>query len=541
MNNFDLLEYIRENRLTGVLLLEGNHSFGRQNKKLLYKCIPSDKRLPVFYIPYEINLKNHSKFIKNKYIQFVYTDTLSSKFHGMITETYGNIDDIDAFYNYQLGKYGFSSSCQLGSLIKKWYGKGVFVEEYYTRYYEVLLEEKKLISKNNTIRDYIISIDPIGSKDLDDAIGCYKDDVNNTTILSVYITCVPLVMNVIHDWKIKPKNSTSVYLPNRVLNMLPKCISENICSLSSKEAVALTGDFIVDNEYNIIDFKVSIELIKVKENYNYESTELLADDKYNYLKNFIIDLNNKNHILNNVHDSHDVVAYLMIIMNKYCAKFLRKHNTGIFRWSTYKEDLSNINDHINYQDIPLKLKNFLELQKYNAGIYGLCDDIKSHDALNLEEYCHITSPIRRLSDLINMILIIKIISPDLLNPNAYIFAESYLNNNAIQLLTQQLKDASNISRKCLLLQSCTSLIFTQVENKEKVFEGYIYTREEIINSNKEYKFKYSVYIPELKYSFNVKSQDNYEICDKVILKCFVFLNNDTLAKKIRVKIINTCE
>ena len=536
MDNNELINILKKDYYVGVLLLEGNHSFGRENKKLLYKCIPSDKNLPIAYIPYEINLKCYSKHIKNKYIQFIYNRNINNKYYGMITETYGDIDNIDAFYKYQLGKYKFSPSCQLSSFIKKWYGKGVFVEEYYQKYYQTLLEEQK-ITKTDEIRNYIISIDPLGSKDLDDAIGFYQDMSKQTTILSVYITCVPLVMNVIHNWSIHPKNTTSVYLPNYVLNMLPKCLSENICSLSSKEAVALTGDFIIDNNNDIIDFKLSIELIKITQNYSYESKELLNDDKYIYLKDFITSLNVKEQILNTIHDSHDVVGYVMILMNKYCAKFLKNHNTGIFRWSTYKDNILTITDHINYNNIPLKLKNFLELQKYNAGVYGLHNDIKCHDALNLAEYCHITSPIRRLCDLINMILIIKIISPNLLNENAYLFAEQYLNEDSLLKLTKQLKDASNISRKCLLLHNCLELNYLEQENKEKVFEGYIYTKEDVINLNKNYNFKYGVYISDLKYCFNAKSENDYNICDKVKLCCYLFLNNDTLTKKIRVKIL----
>lgn len=539
MNSNEIIMNILNDKQVGVLLLEGNHSFGRLNKKLLYKCRPSNKELPLFYIPYDINLKKHNKFIKNKYIEFYFTHKDNNKYYGLITETFGDIDDDEAFYNYELGKYGFQSYCLLSSKIKQWYGKGIFVEEYYTKYYQILLEEKKLITKNDKIRDYIISIDQKGSKDLDDAISMFKDETNNTTILSVYITCVPLVMNVIHDWTVEPKNSTSVYLPNRVLHMLPKCISENICSLSSKEAVALVGDFIVDNSFNITDFKMSIELINVKKNYYYESKELIEDEKYQSLKNFIIMMNKYQKILNNLNDSIDVVGYLMILMNKYTAKFLRDNNTGIFRWSTYKDDISQIYQHNNFNSLPNRVKNFLEIQRHNSAVYGLVSDIQPHNALHLDEYCHITSPIRRLSDLVNMILVIKILSPELLNVNAYIFAEKYLNNASIIKLTNQLKNASRISRKCLLLSTFNRERMN--ENEEFEYEAYIYTIEEIPNPKKNYKYDYSIYLPKFNYTFNVKSLEKYEICDKVIIKVYVFLNNDTLAKKIRISIVSKKE
>ena len=54
--------------MPGVLILEHNNTFGRtENKKrLLYKCFPADKHLPVFLIPYDIKLDFHKQLI-NKY------------------------------------------------------------------------------------------------------------------------------------------------------------------------------------------------------------------------------------------------------------------------------------------------------------------------------------------------------------------------------------------------------------------------------------------------------------------------------------------
>ena len=53
--------------ISGVLQLENNKTFGRtaNKKRLLYKCIPDDKHLPVFLIPYEVKL-GFSKVQKNK-------------------------------------------------------------------------------------------------------------------------------------------------------------------------------------------------------------------------------------------------------------------------------------------------------------------------------------------------------------------------------------------------------------------------------------------------------------------------------------------
>ena len=41
--------------IPGVLVLANTSSFGRVKDKLLYKCIPDDKRIPIFLVPYKIN------------------------------------------------------------------------------------------------------------------------------------------------------------------------------------------------------------------------------------------------------------------------------------------------------------------------------------------------------------------------------------------------------------------------------------------------------------------------------------------------------
>ena len=58
--------------IAGVLQLENNKTFGRtaNKKRLLYKCIPDDKHLPSFLIPYDIKM-SFSKVLKNKYVVFV--------------------------------------------------------------------------------------------------------------------------------------------------------------------------------------------------------------------------------------------------------------------------------------------------------------------------------------------------------------------------------------------------------------------------------------------------------------------------------------
>ena len=40
--------------IPGVLVLKNDRRFGKYKNRFLYKCIPDDKRLPIFLIPYTV-------------------------------------------------------------------------------------------------------------------------------------------------------------------------------------------------------------------------------------------------------------------------------------------------------------------------------------------------------------------------------------------------------------------------------------------------------------------------------------------------------
>ena len=53
--------------IPGVLVLIGNKTYGKVKDKFLYKCIPDDKRIPEFLVPYKIK-NNFNKINKPQYI-----------------------------------------------------------------------------------------------------------------------------------------------------------------------------------------------------------------------------------------------------------------------------------------------------------------------------------------------------------------------------------------------------------------------------------------------------------------------------------------
>ena len=54
--------------LAGILLLEKTYGRTENKKRLLYKCIPHDKRLPYFLVPYDIKLNFNKNIINKTYL-----------------------------------------------------------------------------------------------------------------------------------------------------------------------------------------------------------------------------------------------------------------------------------------------------------------------------------------------------------------------------------------------------------------------------------------------------------------------------------------
>ena len=88
--------------IPGIVVLNGNKTYGKYKDKYLYKCIPDDRRLPVFVIPYAIKI-GFNKNIDNKYIVFKFDHWVSKHPQGTIISVLGDVDKLDNFYEYQLG------------------------------------------------------------------------------------------------------------------------------------------------------------------------------------------------------------------------------------------------------------------------------------------------------------------------------------------------------------------------------------------------------------------------------------------------------
>ena len=518
-----------ERTLVGILVLDGK-TYGRSsNNKPLYKCIPDNKQLPIFLVPYEEKIPSFIKKKVNNYVLFKFKEWNDKHPIGVISTTIGNVEDIKAFQEYQLYCKELNVSLQK-----------------FTKETVKILKEQNIkknmndsIIKNSKTEDRrigynVFSIDPLGSKDFDDAfsIQIYEKYI----IISVYIANVPLIIDYLNLWSEFTERVSTIYLPNNKKSMLPPILSDDLCSLQEgKERFAFTMDIkilkndVVENNkelLQIVDVKFSNTLIKLTKNYVYEDPELLNKPNYDVLIEYTRHLQKQFPYLDEIKDSHDVVAYYMILMNYESSKKMIEYNVGIFRATSSSE--KSMQEEII--EPPGEIKNFIKGWKYEMSGY-YCDnkERKGHALIanGLSSYTHITSPIRRIVDLINLIEIQRELGL-FSSISATIFAQTWLEK--IHDINHSSKAIKKVQHNCLLLHTLTN-----TPQKDVVYKGYVLEKAD---GCKNKLSKYNVYIPSLNMVSSFKTDNAaikmYTQCEFIVR---LIVSEDNLRKKIRLQMV----
>lgn len=144
----------------------------------------------------------------------------------------------------------------------------------------VVVEESDIKTRRDLRHLNIVTIDGEDAKDLDDAVSIERLE-NGNYRLGVHIADVSHYVkeNSPLD-KEAFKRATSVYLVDRVIPMLPKKLSNGICSLNPQvERLTLSVMMDIDNAGRVVNYEIFDSVIKTKERMTYSDvTKILEDD-----------------------------------------------------------------------------------------------------------------------------------------------------------------------------------------------------------------------------------------------------------------------
>ena len=512
--------------MPGVLIINGNKTYGRQNKhekkkegRLLYKCIPDDMRLPTFLVPYEIKNIGFSKVQINLYVTFSYVDWNDKHPIGLLNQVIGPVDVLDNFYEYQLYCKSLNASIQK-------FQKDTTIALQDKSSHEIFIEsiKDKFSCIENRTDWHIFTIDPPKSLDYDDGFSIKQLD-NDIQQLSIYIANVTILMDVLNLWDSFSRRISTIYLPDRKRPMLPTVLSDCLCSLQENHnRFAFVMDIFIQND-EIIQIKYSNCMIKVHKNYTYEEPSLLINQNYIKLMDTTKKLSKKYKYINNVRNSHELVCYLMILMNYNCATEMIKYKAGIFRSTIIKKEFS-VPD-----NIPEDVGKFIKIWNSSSGQYINGEELDSkqirHEMLELDAYIHITSPIRRLVDLLNIIKFQQNTGIIQLSENANKFYDKWLGD--LEYINTTMRSIRRIQVDCTLLDLCAN----NIDIMEKEYDGYLF--DKILRNDG--LFQFMVFLPELKLSSRITLRDNIDNYENKKFKLFLFNDEASFKKKIRLHLL----
>lgn len=130
------------------------------------------------------------------------------------------------------------------------------------------------------LRDWMmVTIDGEDAKDLDDAVSLFMDGENY--VLGVHIADVSNYVQEHSALDVEAlKRGTSVYLVDRVVPMLPKALSNGICSLNEKQdRLTLSCIMTINKKGEIIDHKIAETVICTNRRMTYTNVKKILVDK----------------------------------------------------------------------------------------------------------------------------------------------------------------------------------------------------------------------------------------------------------------------
>jgi exoribonuclease R len=507
-----------------VLVLKGQKTYGRHPKsnKLLYKCVPNDRRVPTFLVPYEIKNVGFSKIYQNLYVTVQFHDWLTKHPTARLTEAIGPVNEPAFFYSYQLKCRGLDVSIQPFSkktllAIKE---KG-----------SSLTAAAACANANAEDRThvYAFTIDPEGSQDFDDAFSISETcDPSGSVVISIYISNVPLVLEHLGLWSSFADRISTIYLPDYKRPMLPPVLSDDLCSLKAgHDRVVFTADVRISADGTAVEhISFGNAIVRIRKNFVYDEPGLLKNPHYQRLTELVrtLSVSAATPYLSHVQDSHDVVGFLMILMNHQCARhFVETKTTGaIFR----RCGASALSSPLAAP--PVEVADSLRLwQSTAAGEYVLADRCSplSHDVLNLDSYLHITSPIRRLVDIINMVQFQR--NRVRFSPSCLQFCEKWSSVSSLVRINDTTRMIRRLQTECDLLHCFHKNPLSSL----KTYEGYAFDWLTLDGD----RYQATVFLPDLKLTSRVVFESPQSEYSKGQYKLFLFKDEERFMKKVRLQ------
>ncbi len=506
--------------IPGVLCLsKGSH--GRRGKRLDYMCVPFDKHLPVFLVPYAPKKASFCKKPVDLYILFKVHEWRAKHPYGLSTNTLGQVSSLSATYEFlshahavhvpiqKLTRAAFNAirSCPLGV-------------------HGLEREAADSVPAPPYECPDLVTIDPVGATDLDDAIGASPLEGGGFKV-AVAITDPSYWLDRLCLWPHLTDKVCTLYLPDAKKPMLPgAALSDGLCSLKAdapRPCLVLLVE--LTEEGKLIREDLACLCCRIKANEIYESNSLVESDRYQTLFRATRTANDTFHLQESLVDSHEVVSFWMTWFNLSVAKKLDGLGTGIYRTGPSCPPVANMNSRI-----PVAAARASAFWGRGGGRYTKWEERAHHKGIadGTRLYAQSTSPIRRVVDLVNVVCLLHGLGLRALSPSALGWADHWLERvPAIQSYTRA---ARRVQSECELLSLCSSAH----QGGDVEFDGYPIDQGE--DEGEAGGRRYLVHVPRLRNMVRVHTDAPLALLERVRLRLHLFLDEAAMHRKVRVTV-----
>jgi len=349
--------------IVGILHLNNNQKYGFTKKNVPYiKFTSLSGKYPNYIVP----SKSKEKRAMYCVIKFNKWETNNTKPIGQIEYMLGPVGDMD---------------CETEALLFK---TDIYPKKSKFKYLE-------LDSLDESCIDYkTFSIDPIGCKDIDDAIHYKELDMGKKEI-GIHIANVA---RYIDSWD--TNFYSSIYLKNKQLNMLDDSHSFGKCSLGHGEKKRALSLILKFNGYILEGYEFKETIIR-NNALSYQDVEKMIS---NCSGGAVYKLWEFTSIMKSSPElsATKMVEYYMLLYNNFVAKTLYKYDRQTILRTHKVINNSTLNLSNNCDT---KFETYLNRIQQHAAEYQIDPKETCHQDLEMEFYTHGTSPIRRYVDIIN--------------------------------------------------------------------------------------------------------------------------------------------
>lgn len=236
------------------------------NLENLQIFFPSDER----YSPFVIKLYNANKYYNSRImIRFDLWSKDSYFPLGHFIKMLGAFGDVKVENDVLLYEYNINLNPFTRKIINSLPKEDIELE----------IDPNELKVRRDLRNICICSIDPPGCKDIDDALHA-RILPNGNYEVGVHIADVTHYIKADTEIdQIASKTCNTVYLVHRRTDMLPKVLTENLCSLVAKNRYAFSVTWELDKNFNILKVDYFKSVIKSKASLTYEQANTIMNDK----------------------------------------------------------------------------------------------------------------------------------------------------------------------------------------------------------------------------------------------------------------------